>query len=99
MTTIPMSAAALALWFIAAGPMAAASEQEMSIAKHMRLGSDLKVSLPNDSDTRDKNIWDDLMNRLTEDQRAEIRDLIEEMRADGASKEEIREAIQQLLGE
>lgn len=39
------------------------------------------------------------MGDLTEDQRAEIRDLIEEMKDDGASKEEIREAIQQLLEE
>jgi arylsulfatase A-like enzyme len=52
------------------GRSPAASEQEMSIAKDMRLGSDLKVSAPNESDTRDKKNWDDLMNRLTEDQRA-----------------------------
>ena len=39
------------------------------------------------------------MGDLTEDQRAEIRELIEEMKDDGASKEEIREAIQQLLEE
>jgi Spy/CpxP family protein refolding chaperone len=71
-----------------------ASKEEIRDAVKAKL-EQMGIEVPEFKGPRGKQ-W---MGDLTEDQRAEIRDLIEEMKDDGASKEEIREAIQQLLEE
>jgi len=71
-----------------------ASKEEIREAVKAKL-EQLGIEVPEFKGPRGKQ-W---MGDLTEDQIAEIRELKEEMKEDGASKEEIREAVLKLLEE
>ncbi len=74
---------------------AGADKEEIREAVNAKLGQ-WGIEVPDPEFQGPRGPW---MDELTEDQRAEIHDLIEEMQDAGADKEEIREAVQQLLEE